>query len=84
LIIRKAKAFHSDFNENGGSEIYMVFTDGQMLKVWTLTLLWKLADSAVSEMFDSDRPTCSKTFIFFWIMGLQANTNDQWHHVHWN
>ncbi len=38
-----------------------------------LTLLWKLADSAFSEMLDSDKPTCSRTFIFSCIMGLQYN-----------
>lgn len=64
LIILKAKAFYSKLNENGAMEIYIFFfIDGQMLKVWTLTLLWKLADSAFSEMLDSDKPTCSKTLI---------------------
>lgn len=50
-------------------EIFIVFIDGQML-----TLLWKLADSAFSEMLDSDKPTCSRTFILSCIMGL-TNTS---------
>lgn len=55
-------------------EIVIVFIDGHMLNVWILTLLWKLADSAFSEMLDSDKPTCSKTFILSCIMGL-TNTS---------
>lgn len=33
-------------------------------------MVWKLALTALSERLDSDRPTCSRIFIFSWIMGL--------------
>lgn len=38
------------------------------------TLEWKLSFTALSDRFDSDRPTCSKTFIFRWIIGLEEYT----------
>lgn len=41
------------------------------------TLEWKLAFSALSERLDSDRPTCSKTFIFSWIIGLDRDMKEK-------
>lgn len=42
------------------------------IRKFGLTLLWKLEHSALSEILDSHRPTCSRTFIFSWIMGLHT------------
>lgn len=44
----------------------------QNLPKFYSTLLWKLAHTALSEILDSDNPTCSRTFIFSWTIGLET------------
>lgn len=60
-------------------ECYLKTDKDQTQYVYTdVTFKWKLEFTALSDRFDSDSPTCSKTFIFSWIIGLDQHINELW------